>query len=321
MRSPYDPPSASGGEPDPGLARIDARSADYDAVIGPRADYYRPRFEDFDANGMHLSWNWPAFFVTTIWFVYRGMWLIGAINLVYPFIVWFGGMLLVRHGWSSAGATGGAVLILLPLPWILLPAFANALYWRRARRLLVSPPSPEVDPARRREGLHTRGGVVDGHVVLLTTVLTAISCGIVSYLVFSAVRNYRMQVRHDVYFELQYRTDVLGRVIERHYRDTHSWPRSLEELEYVPPSMLYIDSMSVDRGSIIVVFNGRGLAKLAGHKLIYRPYTNVFNSEIYFNCGLYKPRGVREWGPGPSGTDLDPEYLPYLCQDIDEDAE
>jgi len=81
MRSPYDPPSASGGEPHPELVRIDARSADYDAVIGPRADYYRPRFEDFDANGARLSWNWPAFFVTTIWFVYRGMWRMGAINL------------------------------------------------------------------------------------------------------------------------------------------------------------------------------------------------------------------------------------------------
>src|SRR6185503_14700478 len=123
MRSRYDPPSASGGEPDPELVRIDARSADYDAVIGPHAEYYRPRFEEYDANGMRLSWNWPAFFITTIWFVYRGMWRIGAINLVYPFIVWYGGIFLVTHRWSSAAVTGTAVLLLLPVPWILLPVF------------------------------------------------------------------------------------------------------------------------------------------------------------------------------------------------------
>jgi len=322
MRSRYDPPSASGGEPDPELVRIDARSADYDAVIGPRAEYYRPRFEEYDANGMRLSWNWPAFFITTIWFVYRGMWRIGAINLVYPFIVWFGTLFLARQGWLGPAAAGGAVFILLPLPWILLPAFANALYWRRVRRLLTFPPSPEaeVDPARRLAGLRACGGVVDGNVVALTTVMTAISCGIVSYLAITGVRNYRLQVLQSALFEAQYRSDELGRVIERHYLATHAWPRGLEDLEYVPPRMLYVASMSVDRGSIIVVFNGRGIARLEGHRLIYRPYTNVFDSKILFNCGLFKPRGVRDWGPGPSGTDLDAEYLPLMCQDFDEEA-
>jgi len=320
MRSPYDPPSASGGEPDPELVPIDARSADYDAVIGPRADYYRPRFEDYDANGTSLSWNWPAFFLTTIWFVYRRMWRIGAINLVYPFIVWYGAMFLARHGWTSPNATGGAVLILLPLPWILLPAFANALYWRRVRSLLISSPSPGEDPARRHEGLRARGGVADGAVVALTSVVAAITCGIVAYLAYAGVTNYRARLLQGQLFEAQYRSDELGRAIERHYLATHAWPRNLEELRYLPPRMLYVASMSVDRGSIVVVFNGRGLAKLEGRRLIYRPHTTVFDSKVYFSCGLFKPRGVREWGPGPSGTDIDAEYLPLLCQDFDEEA-
>jgi len=44
-------------------------------AIGPRnTDYYVSRFERFASGGSKVSWNWPAFFVTLPWLLYRKMW-------------------------------------------------------------------------------------------------------------------------------------------------------------------------------------------------------------------------------------------------------
>jgi hypothetical protein len=47
----------------------------YRAAVGPRADYYVPRFLSFDRPGASkASWHWPAFFVSFPWMLYRRMW-------------------------------------------------------------------------------------------------------------------------------------------------------------------------------------------------------------------------------------------------------
>ena len=47
----------------------------YRAAVGPsKADFYAPKFQRFDEPGASkVSWNWPAFFVSFIWFLYRRM--------------------------------------------------------------------------------------------------------------------------------------------------------------------------------------------------------------------------------------------------------
>ena len=47
----------------------------YRAAVGAKkADFYVPKFLRFDeANASKLSWNWPAFFVSFYWFLYRRM--------------------------------------------------------------------------------------------------------------------------------------------------------------------------------------------------------------------------------------------------------
>ena len=100
-------------------------ASDYEAAIGKNRGYYLPRFEEFDRGGPTLGWHWPAFFVTTPWFLYRKMWLIGILNVVYPFA------LLVVCSIASAFLTaplrahpaifGLVFLLLLAAPWFLLP--------------------------------------------------------------------------------------------------------------------------------------------------------------------------------------------------------
>ena len=46
----------------------------YRAAVGPNADFYIPKFLRFDQPGAaRTSWNWPAFFASFYWFLYRRM--------------------------------------------------------------------------------------------------------------------------------------------------------------------------------------------------------------------------------------------------------
>jgi hypothetical protein len=47
----------------------------YQQALGPRAEYYLRQFEKFEHAGERwvATWNWPAFFFSSAWFVYRRM--------------------------------------------------------------------------------------------------------------------------------------------------------------------------------------------------------------------------------------------------------
>src|SRR6266545_4345699 len=67
--------------------------------VGPRADYYLKRFETFQkgtADRFFPTWNWPAFGVGWLWYLYRKMYLHAAVFL-------FGGLLPMVLGAGLAG--------------------------------------------------------------------------------------------------------------------------------------------------------------------------------------------------------------------------
>src|SRR3954452_22558269 len=119
--------------------------AHYELAVGKSAEYYVPKFEEFDKGGSQLGCHWPAFFVTTPWFLYRKMWGWGLGN-----VAWFWGMLTIvgpiAIGVTAAAAgkenaTGAIVTvgiifaILIAVPWFVLPMYANALYWRHINKM------------------------------------------------------------------------------------------------------------------------------------------------------------------------------------------
>src|SRR3954465_13885390 len=84
MENPYTQAAASV----PSTAEDQLRS-DYEAAIGPNSGYYLKYFEAFDSGESKASWHWPAFFVTSFWFLYRKMWLWGILSLLWPYILFF----------------------------------------------------------------------------------------------------------------------------------------------------------------------------------------------------------------------------------------
>ena len=71
--------------------------------VGPRADYYLKRFETFQkgtSDRFRPTWNWPAFGVGWLWYLYRKMYLHAAVFL-------FGGLLPIGMG-NITSETRGA---------------------------------------------------------------------------------------------------------------------------------------------------------------------------------------------------------------------
>ncbi len=59
----------------------DISTADYAAVVGPKAEYYIPRFRRIEENNGG-NWNWCAFLLAPYWLLYRKMYVGGVLVLL-----------------------------------------------------------------------------------------------------------------------------------------------------------------------------------------------------------------------------------------------
>ena len=58
----------------------------YRMAVGPRADYYVPRFLAFERTRRSVpSWHWPSFFLPSVWAFYRKLWVAGIVFALLPF--------------------------------------------------------------------------------------------------------------------------------------------------------------------------------------------------------------------------------------------
>lgn len=104
------------------------------AVIGNRGrDFYLPYFGRAEQRGYApLSWNWPAFLFGFFWFLYRKLYLWALVVFCFPsFAVLIAEA--VARVWPTAEAPVLMTLV-VGFHMLYLPANANAMYYRRARR-------------------------------------------------------------------------------------------------------------------------------------------------------------------------------------------
>lgn len=128
------------------------------AAVGPeKAHYYLPKFARFAAGGSQLSWNWPCFFVTFFWLLYRKMWLWAVLYFVAPAALFFVLAIIsvLTSYWIYAVFT---VLYWLAI-FIVLPLYANALYYRQVRKKVALVADSIAAPERAIAYLGSVGGV------------------------------------------------------------------------------------------------------------------------------------------------------------------
>lgn len=80
----------------------DPTDEEYAAFIGPNVHKYLPKFRQYAENPVNFQagWNWPAFFFTFWWYLYRKMYLWAAVCFVTLLVPYM--QIFIMIGWGIA---------------------------------------------------------------------------------------------------------------------------------------------------------------------------------------------------------------------------
>jgi type IV pilus assembly protein PilA len=306
MENPYSAAPAPGS-----MTPEQQQTADYELAIGRNVDYYLPKFQSYDSGGGQASWNWPAFFFTSPWYLYRKMWLWGLLNLFGPwFALMFVSVALAAMRASAAVSTV-VVLAIFVLPWIGLTVFANALYWRRIRKVIDQVPRSLADkPDKRNRRIQREGGTGVGAMIGVMLGLFFFGGGILAAIAIPAYQDYT--IRSQVQEGLNLAAAAKATVVE-YYAQHESWPENNEAAGFNGSNGKYVGSVSVDNGSVVIVYGEGAHANVAGKTLILLPGVTE-QEDVEWQCANGEKPDFTANSPGPYGTDLPAKYLPSKCR-------
>lgn len=89
------------------------------------SDYYLKYTENHKNNNHFLSWNWSAFFLTSYWFLYRKLYILGILYLIISISLTF----------ILKGSASISILLILR---ILTGLYSNAIYFSHANRKILN---------------------------------------------------------------------------------------------------------------------------------------------------------------------------------------
>jgi Tfp pilus assembly major pilin PilA len=286
------------------------REALYRAAVGAKkADFYVPKFIRFEQIGASkLSWNWPAFFVSFYWFLYRRMYATWAIySLLIPIGI---GVASATIAGSVSGDAGDLFYSVATLGYSfgVVPMLANSLYHRaikkRVEALRQKAPETGAQLAVLDETSPTSG------VWILPLVLVPL-LGFLAAIAIPAYQDYTIRVQVNEGFLL---TDQIKSAVVKKYVSTKSWPLSIEDLSLSQPmSGQYVAALTVDHGTISVTYGNRANLIIAGHVLSFRPSVTDTGA-INWTCGHASQTEKPDTEIGPNLTDVKPQFLPVECR-------
>lgn len=154
---------------DPGSAGDDELLS---AFVGPQNDHYYAAAFNIFAAGSNVKWNWPAFFVTFPWLLYRKMWL-------YALAYVIGIPVALAIIFSTGAMGGGESLLYFIISWVLAPMFCTRLYYAHARSKIgnIKLRTSSVEEQRlevARAGSTSVASVVVGVLILLVPAVVGI---------------------------------------------------------------------------------------------------------------------------------------------------
>lgn len=278
----------------------------YRAAVGAsKAGYYVPLFQRFDQPGAsRISWNWPAFFVSFFWMLYRRMYLLA---LAYFFLLpaALATLSTIVSALFGPFAAGAAYLALLLAQLIAVPMFANALYHRhirdRIRSLAFGAPSHEAI-VQRLVGSSSGGAPA---VVAVAAVVGVMFIGVLAAIAIPAYQDYtiRAQVVEGLNLSARLQTSLA-----QSYAAAGNWPADLASagLDGADYAGHYVSDMDVSGGVILIHYGNAAHRTIAGRTLSLSPTTSTDGS-VEWVCGYAA-------GGGATATDIPPKYLPSLCR-------
>lgn len=239
------------------------------AYVGPNSDYYLERFATFAAGGNPLSWNWPAFFITSVWLLYRKMWawfFVYVLGLPVVLAVF----LLVASPVSSEWAGPAMYLLYALFVYVLAPLFGNRLYYAHVKARVAKVASGAATREQQAAELARTGGTSKAFAALPLLVLLA---GILSAVGFSPFQDYaiRSQVADGISLAGGAKAAVTAT-----YETQGVLPANNAEAGLPEPLDIYDDhvsSVAVHPGAIEVTFGNDAHELIDGQTLVLEAET------------------------------------------------
>ena len=244
----------------------------YAAYVGPsKAHYYGRRFMRFESEGGMISWNWPAFFVSAFWFLWRKMWL-------NALLYWFGlpfvlGMIAGIVGATASDPLSAALYVTgfyyggyLVVGFILVPMFANYIYLRHVRGKVDRVSARYSSDEQRAAELARIGGTSKVVVIVIPIVLIAL-VGILAAISIPAYQDYT--IRAQVSEGLSISAGVKAAAAEQ-FEESGSMSGDNTTLGLARASEIrgaYVSSVDYSDGTITVTYGNQAHAIIAGETL------------------------------------------------------
>ncbi len=166
-------------------------------AVGPAADYYAPRFLEYERTGRSFpSWNWAAPWVPTVWAFYHKLWSAGLAFALWP-VAAMGvfGLVDPYLGDSTFVSFACALLLLWVIPGIVAGLVANTLLYHKARQLVRDAEAETVRPDEAAHLLGERAPIAFGSAVLLGAVAITSSLLVVAPYLQTAVADRVVRTR------------------------------------------------------------------------------------------------------------------------------
>ena len=273
-------------------ARDESPEEYLEAAIGYRnSEYYLRKFRAFRNDEGWVSWNWPAFFFSLFWLLYRKMWAYAGIYFVSQYVLAGVTLLFISHYWLW----GSLWLIYYVTILITFPLYANGLYYWHLQNKIDKLTTNVRDKQRRLRALEREGGTSNIVIILALIFLLAIPfLGILAAIAIPAYNDYLLRSIVSTGIADGQRTQAQVEVFEAAY---HRWPKSVAELT-APPQASSANVLSIDvrDGVIEVMFSGK--TELEGKRVFLTPTYNS-TRQVIWTC---------------DGSELKNRWLPAHCR-------
>lgn len=268
------------------------------SYVGPKnADYYANKFEQIKSGGGSISWHWPAFFIASFWLLYRKMWLNAFLYwIVLPIVL----SVLSVIATMSIGPEAGAIVYYGPyllIAFILLPMFANRLYYRHAQAKADKVASITSSADQQAAELSRIGGTSNIVLVVIPFVLVFV-LGILAAIAIPAYQDYtiRAQVSEGLNLSGGAKAAVSEYYLDRGELPADNTMAGLNPADHI--SGAYTSSVAVQQGVIVVTYGNGAHAILQDQDLVLEPDTTEPDL-LQWSC--YSPT-------------IAPKHLPAACR-------
>jgi len=269
------------------------------AYVGPKnADYYARRFDSFKSGGSAVSWNWPAFLFSSVWLLYRKMWL-------YGFLYW----IVLPITLSLATAVVAELAGPVPAIWtnygswfligfVLLPMFANRLYFNHAQAKINKVASITSSAEQQATELVRIGGTSNIILVVVPLFLVAV-VGVIAGISIPAYNDYTVRAQVSEGLSLAGGAKV---AVTEYHQEHQFFPVDNVTAGLPDPQQLsgaYTESITVDDGEIVVRYGNQAHEILDGQELQLMPVIGD-GGAINWSCS--------------ARTEIAAKHLPAACR-------